>query len=294
MAINKAMTGTATPDPTSPTGPHDYRERLVFIQRVIVPSVDFNAPGTRRQRLSPVPVPPEGVPQPTVICMRPGAVERWRVLNGSVDDRGFKRLMVLDGQFVFKADRLYRVEKTEGPAAGRRLVAVSRADIEAAKLPLYQLAFDGVTLVTTENGRARYTIKDLSTRNPGTVNPLTRPPAPGQSDMEAMLRNVEECFRDGQSIRNAFVRPNEVWMGTANRTDVFFKAPLTAAGKVFTVLAQEELLHTDNFQARLQRALALGRNAFGPGNPGPMDVVIAHVHVRGTAVEGGDFDVLAD
>ena len=292
-AINKAMTGTATPDPTSPTGPHDYRERLVFIQRVIVPSVDFNAPGTRRQRTSPVRVPPEGIPPPAVMCMRPGAVERWRVLNGSVDGRGFKRLMVLDGQFVFKADRLYRVEKADGAGAGRRLVAVSRAEIEAAKLPLYQLAFDGVTLVTMENGRARHTIKDLSRRNPGTVNPLTRPPAPGQSDPEAMLRNVEECFRDGQSIRNAFVRPNEVWMGTANRTDVLFKAPLSAAGRVFTVLAQEELLHTDNFQARLQRALALGRNAFGPGNPGPMDVVIAHVHVRGTAVEGGDFDVLS-
>ncbi len=290
-AINTAMTGTAHPDPATPTGAHDYRERLVFVQRVIIPSVDFNAPGSRRQRLAPVPVPPEGVPRPAVMFMRPGAVERWRVLNGSVDGRGFKRLMVLDGQFVFKGDRLFRVERGGG-SSGRRLVAVTRAAIEAAKLPLYQLAFDGLTLVTTENGRARHTIKDLSAQNAGSINPLTRPPAAGESETEAMLRNIEACFRDGQSIRNAFVRPNEVWLATANRTDLFFKAPLNAAGRIFTVLAQEEVLHTDNFQGRLQRGLTVGR-PFGPGNPGPMDVVVAHVHVRGKPVEGGDFDVLS-
>ena len=291
-AINVAMTGSAHPDPSTPTGAHDYRERLVFIQRVIVPSVDFNAPGSRRQRFSPAPVPTEGIPPPTVMFMRPGAVERWRVLNGSVDGRGFKRVMVLDGQFVFKNDRFYRVEKGEGSAPARRLVAMTRAGIEAAKLPIYQLALDGLTLVTVENGRARHTIKDLSAQNAGTVNPLTRPPAAGESEMEAMLRNIEACFRDGDSLRNTFVRPNEVWLATANRTDLFFKAPVNAAGKVYTVLAQEEVLHTDNFQGRLQRGMSLGR-AFSPGNPGPVDVVVAHVHVRGTPVEGGDFDVVS-
>jgi FtsP/CotA-like multicopper oxidase with cupredoxin domain len=291
-AINVAMTGSAHPDPSTPSGAHDYRERLLFIQRVIVPSVDFNAPGSRRQRFSPARVPAEGIPPPTVMFMRPGAVERWRVLNGSVDGRGFKRVMVLDGQFVFKGDRLYRVEKGEGNAPARRLVAMTRAGIEAAKLPIYQLAFDGLTLVTVENGRARHTIKDLSAQNTGTVNPLTHPPAAGESEMEAMLRNIEACFRDGDSLRNTFVRPNEVWLATANRTDLFFKAPVHAVGKVYTVLAQEEVLHTDNFQARLQRGMSLGR-AFGPGNPGPVDVVVAHVHVRGTPVEGGDFDVLS-
>jgi len=290
-AINTAMTGSANPDPAVPAGRYDYRERLIFIQRVIVPSVDFNAPGSRRQRTVPVPVPQEGVPQPTVMFMRPGAVERWRVLNGSVDGRGFKRVMLLDGQFVFKGDRLHRVEKGEG-AAPRKLVPMTRAAIEAAKLPLYQLAFDGITLVTVDKGAARYTIRDLSTRNAGSASPLARPPAPGESDMEAMLRNVEACFRDGESLRNAFVRPNEVWMTTANRADVFVKAP-TAAGKVLTLLAQEEVLHTDNFQGRLQRAIALGRPAFGPANPGPLDVVLAYVHVRGTPIEGGDFDVLS-
>ena len=291
-AINTAMTGSPHPDPTQPTGRYDYRERLVFIQRVIVPSVDFNAPGSRRARLSPVPVAPEGVPSPTVMFMRPGAVERWRVLNASVDGRGFKRVMLLDGQYVFKGDRLHRVDKGDGTPPVRTLVPLTRAAIDAAKLPLYQLAFDGLTLVTVENGRARHTIKDLSARNAGTVNPLTRPPAEGESEAEALLRNVEACFRDGKALRDAFVRPNEVWMATANRADLFFKAPLTSAGKVFTLIAQEEILHTDNFQGRLQRGVDRGR-AFGPGNPGPVDVVVAHVHVRGTPVEGGDFDVLS-
>ena len=62
-AINQAMTGTARPDPATPTGRFGYRERLVFIQRVIIPSVDFNAPGSRRQRANPAPVPAEGIPR---------------------------------------------------------------------------------------------------------------------------------------------------------------------------------------------------------------------------------------
>jgi FtsP/CotA-like multicopper oxidase with cupredoxin domain len=292
-AINTAMTGDARPDPTTPTGPYDYRERLVFIQRVIIPSVDFNAPPRRRARTTPIPVPPEGIPGPTVMFMRPGAVERWRVLNASVDGRGFKRVMVLNGQVVFKNDRLHRVVTVDGTPPSRRLVPMTRGEIEAAKAPLHQLAFDGITLVRIDNGQPRYAIRDLSLRNAGSVNPLTRPPADGEPELEAMLRNVEECFRDGESLKNAFVRPNEVWMTTANRTDLFFQAPLDAEGKVFTIVAQEEILHTDNYQSRLQRALNLGVNAFGPANPGPVDVVVAHVHVRGGRAEGGAFDVMS-
>ena len=168
---------------------------------------------------------------------------------------------------------------------------MTRAGIEAAKLPLYQLAFDGITLVTVENGRARHTIKDLSANNAGTENPLNRPPASSDSDIQAMLRNVETCFQDGESIRNTFVRPNEVCLATANRADVLFKTPRNSAGRVFTVIAQEEILHTDNFQFRLQRAVARGLAAFGPANPGPVDVVVAHGPVGGTPVEGGDLDV---
>ena len=39
---------------------------------------------------------------PKVINIRCGSIERWRVLNGSVDGRGFKRIMVLEGQYVYR------------------------------------------------------------------------------------------------------------------------------------------------------------------------------------------------
>ncbi len=292
-AVNRAMTGEARPDPTQPAGRFDYRERLVFLQRVIIGSVDQSDGPGRRQRRLPAPVPSAGVPQPTVMFMRPGAVERWRVLNGSVDGRGFTRFMVLDGQFIPTGGQLWRVMPGEGDNT-RRLVPASRADVEAAKLPLWQLAFDGITLVQVENGKARHTITDLSTRSAGRPNPLSAPAKDGDAPSDTLLRNLEACFKDGQSIRDAFVRPNEVRMANANRADVFFKAPVGAAGRVFTVIAQEEILHTDNAQNRLQRAVQrTGRTTFGPANPAPTETVVGYVHVRGEAVEGGDFNVMS-
>ena len=112
-AINLALTGESNPDPTEKTGPYDYRERLVLIQRVEVQSTDVEARrGTRGRGLrAPAPVAVNGSRPPTVMCLRPGAVERWRVLNGSVDGRGFQRFMVLEGQFVQDDERgqLWRV-----------------------------------------------------------------------------------------------------------------------------------------------------------------------------------------
>ena len=73
-----------------------------------------------------------------------------------------------------------------------------------------------------------------------------------------MLKNVEDCYRNADSLRNTFVRPNQVFLSNANRADVFFKAPRDAAGKVYTVFAQEMPLGTDNFQQRLQLGLFRG------------------------------------
>ena len=39
-----------------------------------------------------------------------------------------------------------------------------------------------------------------------------------------MLRNVEDCYRDGESVRNLFVRPNQIFLTNANRAGDFFKA----------------------------------------------------------------------
>lgn len=272
-AINTVMTGGARPDPEEKTGPYDYRERLILIQRVEVPPFDAERPRRRDQLRLPPPTAVNGTFPPTTMFMRPGAVERWRIINGSVDGRGFKRVMVLEGQFVqdFRSGQIWRMKTTgDGAAAKRELEPVTPQQIEDAKQPVYQLSSDGMTLVTIENGRAAYTIRDLSKQNAGTTSPLSRTPDAGEQPWKAMLRNVEDCFRDGASIRNAFVRPNELYLGNANRADLFFKAPAGAKGTVFTLFAQETLLHTDNFQQRLQQSVLRNvdrSKAFADANP---------------------------
>ena len=47
-AVNRAMTGEPWPDPTLRNGPFDYRERLIFIQRVQLLSLDLDAGKKRR------------------------------------------------------------------------------------------------------------------------------------------------------------------------------------------------------------------------------------------------------
>ncbi len=289
-AGNQALTGEPWPDPETRTGPHDYRERLMLIQRVFVGPLDLDA-GQRRNNLRFPPLTAvNGVKPATVMRMRPGAVERWRVLNGSVDGSGTKRFMVLEGQFVQRRDRMWRVvAEGEGEDRRRRLEPVTLEELEGAKLPLYQLSFDGMTLVTEESGEARHTIRDLSQQNAETRNPFTTAAEEGEDEARARLRAYEACFRDGDSLRRCFVRPNEVYLGNANRTDVFFKAPLDAAGKTFTVFAQEAHVQTNNFQGQLQTEIATGDVAsFRPN----FDVVVAYIHVGGDPVDGGDFDVL--
>ena len=292
-AINKALTGIDRPDPCVKTGPFDYRERLMLIQRVEVFSVDADAGPRRGQSRVAPPTSVNGTFSPTTMFMRPGAVERWRVLNASVDGRGFKSFMVLEGQFVFYDRQLWRVLPPEKPGDARRFEPATRQDVANAAQQLFQLSFDGITLVEVENGRARHTIRDLAQENRGTLSPLDRQPAAGEDPTRAMLKNVEDCYRDGDSLRRLFVRPNQVFLTNANRADVFFKPPLNAAGKVYTVFAQEFPLPTDNFQQRLQAGIASGRTAFTPGNPAPADVVVGYIKVAGEPVAGGDFDVMA-
>ncbi|MEE8148086.1 MAG: multicopper oxidase domain-containing protein [Longimicrobiales bacterium] len=223
--------------------------------------------------------------------MRPGAVERWRVLNGSVDGAGTKRFMVLEGQFVQRQNRMWRVvSEGSGPEATRRLEPVSEQDIEDAKVPLYQLSFDGITLVAEEAGEVRHVVRDLSAQNSGTQNPFALPPGEGEDENRARVRAIEACYRDGDSLRWAFVRPNEVYLGNANRSDVFFKAPSDAAGKTFTIFAKEAHIHTDNLQRQLLLTIhEPRRNIRRP----LFDVVVGYIGVQGPPVEGGDFDVMS-
>ncbi len=290
-AINLAMTGTERPDPTVKSGPYDYRERLMLIQRVFVSSIDLEAGPRRNQAHLAPPTAINGGFTPTTMFMRPGAVERWRVLNGSVDGRGAKRFMVLEGQFVFSDRQLWKVLPGEG-GTPPRVETASRRDVADASRQLYQLSYDGITLVAVENGRARHTIRDLARQNAGSRNPLDREPSAGENPTAATLRNLEDCYRDDESLRNMQVRPNQVFLTNANRADVFFKAPVDAAGKIYTVFAQECPLQTDNLQERLQFSLGSGRPGFAPGNPAPVDVVVGYIRVTGDPVPGGDFDVM--
>ncbi len=188
-AINTAMTTESWPDPAIPAGPFDYRERLLFVQRVFLQSFDLDAGQRRNQLRFPPLIAVNGVMPASVMIMRPGAVERWRILNGSTDGAGTKRFMVLRGQYVHKDQQLWRVLTTgEGENAERRLEKVTQQDLEDAKLPIHQLSFDGITLVTEKNGRAQHTIKDLSRQNEGTQNPLALPGEAGDDEMHAMLR----------------------------------------------------------------------------------------------------------
>jgi len=289
QSINMAMTGEPWPDPELPQGPYDYRERLVFFQRVMVQSHD-RAAGERRNGLRfPQSSAVNGAREPAIMRMRPGAVERWRVLNGSVDGAGTKRFMVLDGQYVQRGQRIWRVvHEGEGENATRRFEPVTEQDVENAKLDLQQLAFDGITLVREENGKAVHRIKDLSTQNAGTENPFATPGKPGQGYYEERLAALESVYKDGDSLRRAYVRPNEVYLTNANRADVLFKAPFGTAGRVFTVFAKEAHIHTDNHQRFLQIRI---KNPSANVRRPLFDVIIAYIHVDGDAVEGGDFDI---
>ncbi len=298
-AINLALAGERHPDPQMKTGDYDYMERVMLIQRVFNLSSDPDAPTQElKQGGAAYPV-VNGDQNPATITMRPGAIERWRVLNGSVDGRGFKRFMVLRGQYAVdesteQGSQSSQLVKLRNPDT-QEFTPATRAEVSADKVQIYQLAFDGVTLVTSEGENAAYTIKDLATQNAGTENPLDRELTGNPN--QAMLANFEAAFADAEGIRNCFIRPNEVYMAPANRTDVFFQAPRLSDGasaEVYTVITMGVFVHGDNYQSALQSNIAKGKLA-----PPPEDIVVAYVVVREESDASGtqlpsipDFDVM--
>jgi FtsP/CotA-like multicopper oxidase with cupredoxin domain len=287
--INSAMTGRADPDPTTPTGEYDYRERLFFLGHVYWSPQDLDAGPRNNGRRFPARFAARG--QTPIFHVRPGAVERWRLLNSSADGSGTIRFMVVEGHYEQGSDGLVRVETPAGPSdAGRRSIPMDPRELEERKQDLYQLSMDGLTLVDVVDGRAQHTIRNLSLRNPGTDHPLHPLAEAGETPLETALRGFESCFRDGESLRRAFVRPNELFLTNANRADVFFRVPIDAEGRIYTVLALEADIHKDNLQRDLQLRIhdpdALNRRR-------PIQTVVAHIGVRGDPVTGGDFDVMS-
>jgi FtsP/CotA-like multicopper oxidase with cupredoxin domain len=282
-------------DPAEPTGPSDYRERLMLMQRVfqIPTDPDAQVANLRRNAQSSGGAPDtvNGSTEPSTIVMRPRATERWRALNGSVDGKGFRRFMVLKGRYGVDA-RGHLVHVASDGTPGDR---VTRGEAEAAKQQLHQLAFDGITLVSIDG---TYMIKDLAQQgDPGAPFPLAS--LPGGSPAEQIDRYVE-CFADGDSIRNCYVRPNEVYLGPANRTDVFFQAPDLDAGEEaanYCVVALGVILHADTPLQGLQQQVYAPWTRQLDGTPtqtsppppqGPGDLIIANLVVTGQQAEAFD------
>jgi FtsP/CotA-like multicopper oxidase with cupredoxin domain len=289
-AINRLMTGLDKPNIELKSGDWDYRERLMLVQRVLNTSKDPDgATASLRSPTSPL---VNGNPEPTLITMRPGAVERWRILNGSVDGRGYKRFMVLKGQYCVKQVQdgnskkmVPQLQKYDATTQTWQIATLGQ--VEADKQHLYQMAMDGVTFITQEENQWRFHLKDLARQNEGSLNPLAKPFPSEVNPNAAMLDNFQSCFKvteTSNGIRDCWVRPNEVYMAPANRADVFFKAP---EGGVFTVLAKSVIVHADNYQSGLQKRVAAKNSAL---NPFPEDIVMAYVAVSGKATRPFDMN----
>jgi FtsP/CotA-like multicopper oxidase with cupredoxin domain len=249
------------------TGDWDFRERAMLVQRVFVaPTANIGGPSA-----GPDPdalmrsTPPEplvnGTREPGIVVMRPGAIERWRILNGSVDGAGFMRLAVLRGEFTVDAEDTLRMVTGDG-SSSRPVTVVDHAPLSVTsdggvepveKVQLWQLAWDGVTRVVEDPpGSWVYRVRDLSTLNDGHEPDFDSPQA---------------CLR-GDRMALCYQRPNELLMANANRADVLFQAPL---------LGDED--HASYTVVALPTRLN--------GSPETTTKIVAYVVVRGDEVPGG-------
>ncbi len=284
-AINKYMTGRADINTTLKTGAYGYRERLMMLQRVLVPPKDQDS---QRPELKAGARPAtNGSPNTDTIVMRPGDVERWRVLNGSVDGKGYVRFMVLEGEWVSEAPPakvkpLGKKRPTALPkivsdlnsvqqllyvdGSGNRLLP-STADIEARKQQLYLMAQDGVSLVRKKGtDGAEYYLKDLENNS---KNPLYQD-----------YSNLDACYKDANTLKACYNLSNELYMAPANRADFIFQAPTQAKGttKVYTVIAKGTAIHTENEERELNLA-----NKYS-NKKGTIDSFIGSVSVPGDTI----------
>jgi FtsP/CotA-like multicopper oxidase with cupredoxin domain len=278
-AVNKELADTPDPDPQQPTGRFNYRERLMLIQRVNpgLNAQDPDAPGGGRT--GPTFPTVNGSYLPKVLVMNPGAIERWRVLNGSVDGRGFVRVMVLRGELSLCGNGQLGTTGADGVCT-----PLDTVDIEALKMPLHQLAMDGVTLVRETSDGPQHFIKNLNFVAPPNPLDLT-----STDTAETRIEKIAGCYANAESIRAAYNRPNEVLLAPANRSDVFFQAPSLGAGAdaVYTIVAQFDILHNDNYEKGLRNRVFQGNSSL-PDWPG--DTILAVVVVKGDPVEGGPID----
>jgi FtsP/CotA-like multicopper oxidase with cupredoxin domain len=271
--VNEALAGTPEFDPDVPTGDWEYRERTILIQRIFNnPAVDPDAPeGSTPKALQGTTFPVvNGTFNPGIMVMSPGAVERWRILNGSVDGGGFFRVAVLKGEYVAGQNGLV---PAVADANGQQKAVVTsdywpvvlaedsakptNAELESENLKahLWQLSHDGITLVD-EDGN--YFVKDLD----------------GDDVNLGADATLESCYVANDNTDNlaaCYSRPNEIRMTTGNRADVFFQAPPLEdpdTSEVYTLLGLPTLVN---------------------GNPST-PIIAAYIIVRGDEVANAQHD----
>ncbi len=156
-ALNTAM--AARPE-------YAYRERLILLQRIfdtaLAPIQEGEAGQDRLQKGQRQVQSVNGQPEGSLrFTMQAGAIERWRVLNGSVDGQGFIRFAVAS-EDAPPIPEITPVGPRAPVAEQIRQSDANNADLvdwlAANAVPMQNLAFDGVTLVTPEG---TYTTREV-------------------------------------------------------------------------------------------------------------------------------------
>ena len=202
--------------------------------------------------------------------MRPGAVERWRVLNAQR-----RRPWLQAASWCSKASSCSRIGSSGAccPAkrqgAPQRFEPATRQDVADADAPAVPaLVRRHHARRGRERPRAAHDSRSVASRTPARANPLDRQPAAGEDPTRAMLKNVEDCYRDGDSLRN-LVRPAERGVPDERQSDrrLLQGAASTPPARCYTVFAQELPLPPTTSSSACSVGLAAGRSGFSNGNP---------------------------
>jgi len=267
--LNERIAGDASAQWDVKTGPWEYRERSMLLQRVfLAPTANVSGPSAGpdpdklKKKSGSIVTVVNGQVDPDVITMHPGAIERWRVLNGSVDGAGYMRLAVLVGEFGVDSDnKLVKVDRSGAQPAELPVtvndyqpitVSVDGKAEPVEKAILHQLSWDGITRVVEEPpGSWEYKVRDLAAVNNG---------------QEPDFDSLDDCYQ-AENMHLCYQRPNELSMADANRADVFFEAPALRDGEpqIYTVVSLPTRLY---------------------GTPESTSKIIAHVVVSGEHVPG--------
>ena len=256
-------------------------------------SVDVDAGPRRGQARIAPPTAINGGFSPTTMFMRPGAVERWRVLNG---ERRWPRIQVLHG--ARGAVRLLRPPVVAGPAGGKaRCAAPLRGRRRGRTSPTRRGSCFSCRSTASRWSRSRTAARATRSAILSQQNAGTRNPARSAAGCTAKTRRAR-CSRTSRTAiamatASAPVRPAEpgvpgqrqsrrrLLQGAARRRRQGvhgLRAGIPAGDRQLPAAA------ADGHRQRPSRVHS--------SNPAPVDVVVGYIKVSGEPVPGGDFDVM--